>query len=285
MTAPTPHEFRVRDAVLSALREMAAADPDRVGVEDYKRYRREHAPTLPSVTTIYRVFGSWTTILALSAIVTPTNPQRRRSSEPELLGALRRVAGALGVSVLSSHAYDGYRTSHPEMNLPSSSVIRKWLNSWEEAVERAGLESPRSSGVRRVPVTEVLEHLRRAIADAGPDLSTSDYEEWCKEREADGEEPPRMIHILQSYPTFEVALRAADVERSDDLHPHALWTADEARRIARNVEALTRRRINRSDYEMIRTRARRPMPTWATLERLLDPEPFAPPLRTAHAVR
>lgn len=267
----TKREMRIRDAVVNAVREMAAIDHERVTIKDYRSYRERHAPSLPAVTTIYRVLGSWETVLAVSSIVAVANPQRRRSSERELIGALQRVAASLGIDVLSSHAYDGYRTSHPELALPSSSVIRKWLHSWEEAVERAGLESPRRSGVRRIPMEEIIASMRVALQDVGPTLDAQSYEDWCQERIADGDDPPRLVHVLQNYPTFEVALRAADVERSDDLHPHALWTTDEARRIRRNVEIITRRRLTRDDYELLRSRATRPMPTWATLERLLHP--------------
>lgn len=262
-------EARIRDAVIGAVRTLRGPDGRRVSVADYRRHR-EHHRALPAITTVYRIFGSWDEVIAAAA--KPVGGlTRRRSSEPELVGALGLVAKALGVQVLSSHAYDGYRACHPELDLPSSSVIRKWMHSWEEAVERAGLQSPRRSGVRRVPMPEIIEAIRAAIEDVGPTLDTQSYEDWCLERVADGDDPPRLVHILQSYPSFEVAVRAADVERSDDLHPHALWTADEARRIRTNVETITGRRLAREDYEALRARARRPMPTWDTLQRLLHP--------------
>ncbi|WP_217924735.1 hypothetical protein [Miltoncostaea oceani] len=193
----------------------------------------------------------------------------RRTSEASLLEALRTVASALSTEVLSSHAYDEYR-ARCGLSLPSSSVIRKWLDSWEQAVIKAGLQAPRRSGVRRPSAALVIESVRAAIRAHGSAITPAQYEDWCLECTANGEDPPRLSSVLQVFPSFEIAVRSADIERSDDLHPHSLWTADEARRISRLSEMIVGAPLTEESYELLRARATRPMPTWRTMRQLLD---------------
>jgi hypothetical protein len=66
-------------------------------------------------------------------------------------------------------------------------------------------------------------------------------------------------------------LKNADVEQSDELHPKALWTAEEARRIEQQVErVLGGRPPTEGEYTALRKRANKPMPDWQVLRDLLS---------------
>ena len=64
-------------------------------------------------------------------------------------------------------------------------------------------------------------------------------------------------------------MRNADVEQSDELHPHALWTAEEARRVMQQVERLLTRTPTEEEYTALQTRAKKPMPDWQVMQYLL----------------
>lgn len=259
-------------ALLACVKELCDTAGRPVSVQEYSKHRKASDPNLAAVTTVYRLFpGGWSEVLDHAGVCENDAEKRKRTSTTDMVAALVYVAQTLSVDVLSSHAYDEFR-ARSQKKLPSSSVIRKWLHSWEEAVQAAGLEAPRRSGTRRVSPTAVIETLRLAVRDLGEAMTPVDYEEWCLERSADGEDPPRLAQVLQAFPSFELAVRSADVERSDDLHPHALWTSDEARRIARNCVAFLRRPLDEAGYEEIRSKASKPMPSWKTLSQLLEDE-------------
>ncbi len=256
----------MRNKVLSVVRKLAKENTTNLSVQQYMEWRKEKDPTLPALTTVYRMFNSWGDLLAEAGISQP-DEERKRTSDQELVAALQAVAVALGVKVLSSHMYDEQRR-RMEQKLPSSSVIRKWLGPWEIAVQRADLEAPKRATPRKVTTAEVLHSLRVATRRSREALTPQIYAKLMSDADEE-EEWPDLMQIMSLFPSWETALRAADIEIADDLHPHALWTVEEARRTLNLVAQLLNGPVDGGLYEDIRKRAKRPMPTWETICELL----------------
>jgi IS30 family transposase len=70
----------------------------------------------------------------------PNPADGSRVSPEQMIASLKYAALQLETDILSSYMYDNYRNSHPELCLPSASVIRKWLLTWNNALESAGLK-------------------------------------------------------------------------------------------------------------------------------------------------
>lgn len=259
---------RVKE-ITKHLKILARRHNRRIVVQDYLEYRAKHAPDLPALTTIYRLFGSWPGALRAAGVDDSEKGELSRTSDEALVAALQEAAKGLGVTVLSSHAYDEYRKSEAP-HLPSSSVIRKWLGYWAQAVKAAGLETTERSVPRRPTMIEVIDAVRQAKEKTEGMLtprSYTDYRQSLKKQER--EEFPDISHILSQFPNWESALRAADVEQSDVLHPHGLWTAEEARRITKSSERILGRPLDKKGYEEICKKSKKPMPSWKVLQDLL----------------
>jgi hypothetical protein len=242
----------------------------RLVVQDYLEYRARHAPELPALTTVYRLFSSWPEALAAAGVDRERQTELSRTSDEALIAALKKAAEGLGVTVLSSHAYDDYRRSN-DPELPSSSVIRKWLGRWAQAVKQAGLETTERQAPHRPTMAEVIEAIRKAKDEVGGRLTPRAYSEYhAALPAAERDTFPDISQILHQFPNWEAALRAADVEQSDTLHAHGLWSADEARRISQQVERVLGRPLDEAGYSEIRRRSRRPMPSWQVLNDLLS---------------
>ena len=81
--------------------------------------------------------------LQLSLLAIRLEKQRatvRPRDDAALFAALRRAQAVHG-GYLPAHVYDQLRISRPDLELPGSGTIRKWLGSWQEALRRAGLET------------------------------------------------------------------------------------------------------------------------------------------------
>ena len=157
--AKRPNDPRISET-LKHIRLLARRHSRRPTVQDYLTYRAKHAPQLPSTSTLYRLFGGWPEALAEAGISKSGPQELSRTPDDALIAALKEAAEALGVTELSSHAYDDYRRrvlKKEKRKLPSSSVIRKWLGHWASAVKKAGLESPERAAPRRATVDEVIE--------------------------------------------------------------------------------------------------------------------------------
>lgn len=263
-----PRDPRIPD-IIKHLRILARRHDRRLVVADYQTYRAKHAPELPATTTLYRLMGSWEGALAAAGVERGGQTDLSRTSDEALIAALRAAAEALDVQVLSSHAYDEYRKSQAQ-HLPSSSVIRKWLGHWGEAVKRAGLETTERSSPRKLSMAEIIDALRQAKQHVGGMLTPRSYSDFYNSlSEDEAKRWPDVTHILSLFPTWETALRNADVEQSDELHPHALWSAEEARRIMQQVERILGHTPKKSEYEQLREKARKPMPAWEVMRDLL----------------
>lgn len=239
----------------------------RLVVNDYLDYRRDEAPELPALTTVYRLFGSWPDALSAAGVEQETAAEVFRTPDDKLIAALNQAARELGVDVLSTHAYDAYRISRAR-HLPSSSVIRKWLGRWEQAVVKAGLTPPARSGPRKPTFSEITDALRRAKERTPGVLSAARYAEVMQAYPM--EAWPEVEQILAAFPTWETALRAADVEQADVLHPDSIWTTEEARRIMTLVERVLRTdTVTCEQYEEVRAQSQRPMPSWEVIVDLL----------------
>lgn len=261
-----PDDPRV-PAIIAAVKRLSGPKKRHVSVQDYNSYAREH-PDLPAMNTVYRIFGKWPNVLEAAGI--EETESRSRAPKEALIADLRFAAEQLGVEVLSTHAYDEFRR-HTRRQLYSSSVIRKWFTTWEHAVQAAGLGAPKRSMIRRVPAALVLSALQQAVRDLGDDITPQAYDAWATSQAQAGSdrEIPRLAQVMMTFPTWEQALRSAEVERSDDLHPHALWTAEEAQRIRESAERVIGGELTEELYERLRAQSRRPLPSWTTLQELL----------------
>lgn len=241
-------------------------------VADFQEYRDKQAPTLVSLTTIYRLFGKWHRLLA-AADLGHSDRHTSRTPDDRLVAALKQAADELSVDVLSSHMYDTYRAEKaPE--LPSSSVIRKWLGPWADAVEKAGLQTSNRTLPRRPSKKDVLVAICNAKREVDGMLDMKAYSQWYSALSEERQETtPDVLSILHHYPTWDAALREADVEQSDALHPTALWAADEARKIytdmQRVAESLYHGALDEEIYNELCHQSRKPLPTWDVLVYLL----------------
>lgn len=252
------------------LRVLARRHDRRLTVQDYLEYRARYSPQLPALTTVYRLLGSWPEALIAAGVDESDKNDLSRTSDESLVAALREAAESLDVQVLSSHAYDEYRKANAT-HLPSSSVIRKWLGRWAEAVKLAGLETSERSAPRKPTLAEIIDALRCAKLEVDGMLTPRTYAEFYTSlAEEDRKNWPDVTHILSEFTNWETALRNADVEQSDELHPKALWTAEEARRIMQQVERLLGRAPEKEEYITLQSKARKPMPDWSVMQDLLS---------------
>jgi len=239
-------------------------------VQDYLEYRAKSAPSLPALTTLYRLFGSWPDALEAAEVGSNQGRELSRTPDDELVAALKSAAKSLDVSVLSSHAYDDWRNQQPDPKPPSSSVIRKWLGPWANAVSVAGLETTDRLTPRKPTMIEIIEALRQAKSEVTGMLTQQAYSKYVAGLAPDDQEHyPEVIHILSTFPNWDAALRAADVEQADTLHPSGLWTAEEARRIAQSAERILGGSLTEQGYNRIIDQSRKPMPSWEVLNELL----------------
>lgn len=263
----------------------------KVSVSDYLAYRRSCTTVnLPSGTTLYRLFGSFPDLLDAAGINAGEKATTNRMREEDMIADLQYVAKKLDLEMLSTHAYDRFRKPNPapdapvsarpvldkagkkkgESPLSSSSVIRKHLGRWGIAVSKAGLKSSERTTAPKPTEVESIDALRQAKARSEGRLTPTAYNEF-RDSLPDDERTrfPTAMEILDHFPTWVAALKVADVEQSDAIHPHALYTAEEVRRIVRQCEQVLRKTMDQPDYqleqegyEMIQARAQRPMPAW-----------------------
>lgn len=264
----------------------------RPSVQDYNDYRKKvnkerakrgEAP-LPSMSAVYRMFGKWPQALAAAGIDESERVGAARASDEELIHDLKYVANATGGTALSTHMYDNFRRTHPPIvcgitgkkrKLFSSSVIRKWLGDWPEAVAKAGLTTSGRVVQRRLSQSDIRRALQMAKRDCGDMLTQRTYSIWYSNlSEEERQSIPDTQQILNPhYPSWEAALADADVDQTDLVHPSG-WTSEEARRISKQVRQLTvkvykEERWDEKTYEFFRARSRRPWPEWSVITWLL----------------
>ena len=272
-----PNDPRVAE-IIKHLKILAKRHSRRLVVQDYLEYRAKSAKHLPALTTLYRLFGSWGEALAAAGVDQTEKTELSRTSDEILDDALRHVAEQLNTKVLSSHAYDEYRAANAA-HLPSSSVIRKWRGRWADAVRNAGLETTERAAPRKPAMAEIIDALRRAKSEIDGMLTPHTYTSLVAGYPEDSRDQwPSTQHILSQFPNWEAALRAADVDQSDAVHPKALWTAEEARRIYQQCTLVLQAaelKLTERTYQALRDRAKRPMPTWTVMTELLSDEPAA----------
>lgn len=276
MAAVTKEHDKRSKYVIKHLRKLAARKPGQLSVQAYLDYRLAHAPDLPTTTTIYRMFGSWPGALAAAGIEQGSKSTVARTDDTKLISALKECAADLNQKVISSHAYDDWRKRNidkwkkaGEETRPSSSVIRKWLGPWATAVEKAGLETSKRAVPRRRSYEEIIEALRRAKEMVEGKLTQQEYSIFYNGLDDDQRERwPDAQQILQMFPTWDAALRQADVDQADGFHPEALWDAEEARHIHDQV-IIFKGRFDRETYEEVLRESRKELPTWDVIVTLL----------------
>jgi hypothetical protein len=253
--------------------------------EDWKAYRqklvKEKGIELASVATIYRWFKDephpWLAFLE-ACHLNEQNPERtNKCGERELLRHLQTAAQVnqdqTGNKVLSTHSYDRVRAANPDLRLRSSSAIRKHLGPWPVACARAGVQSPDQRGPRRFTPAECIATVQRAKADAIGELTMQGYATFVSGLAELGEVLPELAQLIDEFGSWEAALRFADVEQSNVIHPETLWEASEAREIAAQARIVLPRHYGREfdkeGYEFLCTQIGRPLPDWETLTWLL----------------
>lgn len=266
-----PRVIEVRKHLLKLSKKLTRP----IAENDYLDYRSKHANHLPSIATVSSLFGSWDEALIAAGLdPNKSSEDLDRLTDEELIQAIHDASEGLGC-VPSTHAYDRWRGEYiasgerwrSRENPPSSSVIRKWLGFWDDALERAGLESKRRPARRRASTAEIIAALDRAKKQVDGMLSINAYEDLAATRAGEG--LPSVEDILVCFSDWDMALRTADVEQSDSLHPQGLWTAEECRRIAKQAEVVLGEPLTRQNYRIIVKKSNTPKPSWPVLQELL----------------
>jgi hypothetical protein len=259
---------RVKETI-KHIRLLSRRHSQGIGINDYLEYRSKNAPNLPSLNTIYRLFGSWPELLIQAGVSDEGDRELSRTSDEELIKALQTASKKLKVTVLSSHLYDEYRREK-DPSLPSSSVIRKWLGPWAEAVRRAGLETTERSSPKKASRIEIIEAIRKAKAQIPGLLTAAKYSDFLRALPPEEKEDyPDLAQVLSNLPTWDAVLKAADVEQSDALHPDGLWTAEEARRIYHQAETVAGSPLTETKYKKMIKSSSKQLPSWQVLTDLL----------------
>lgn len=269
---------RIQDT-LRHINQLARRHSQKLITNDYLTYRAEHAPELPALNTLYRIFSSWDDVLRAAGVDHLDADSLSRTSDDDMIKALQDAAKGLGVSVLSTQKYDAYRaelkTKKGKKVPPSSSVIRKWFKNWANAVAAAGLESPNRAVARKATPNEIIGALREAKSRIPGMMTTAAYNDFRADLpEEEVDQFPDLTQIFNHFAHWDAALAAADVEQSDLVHPTALWTEEEARRLARSYETVSRqvygRDLDERAYNELRKKSTKMTPTWEVLQDLLS---------------
>jgi hypothetical protein len=295
-----------REQLLAFIRGVAERCGRVPTVSDYNDGRRELAAAggdgwvPPSMSAVYRMFGKWPQALAATGIVQPDTTASTRASDEELIHDLRHVAAALGSEQISTQLYDRYRRTHPEpivcaitgktRQLFSSSVIRKWLGDWPEAVGRAGLATTGRITEKRVDQEQrLLTWIRRAHEDGytidGPGWSRF----WHDLDQQEQQEAPTAAEIERQFGSWAEARHQAQVDpgsRPDEmLDPVGKWLRSDVevllRRLLETVygvantyerpeaRAVLERGLSQDQYErLFVAKTDRPMPPWSAVAKV-----------------
>ncbi len=209
---------------------------------------------------------------------------QHRVSEETCIAALRTVASALRCARLSSPAYDAYRREHARY-LPSSSVIRKRLGTWNEAMTEAGLEAPRrctavADHTRKTVQPVMLRWIRAAWWATDGELHNWRYDAWRDQLMERGHRVPyRSDDLARAFGSWSAALAVAGIRQLDEFHAQAenrpgdvslMWTVGECRRLVRNHKARLGRWPTVTDWPD----NPHALPNWDQLTELLPPGPW-----------
>src|SRR5581483_66205 len=237
-----------RELVCEQLRLLDRELGRRPNVADYNQHRirenkkrgRTGGQQIPSMSAVYRMFDKWPLALAAAGIVEPV-AQAVRASDAELLHDLRYVAAALGTDELSTSRYDAYRKTHTSIvcgitgrqrRLYSSSVIRKWLHDWPDAVARAGLRTTGKQQRRPPRDAEVLDWVRRAHL-AGFSIDPGGWLAFLEALEPEERKhAPEPNTVIDRFLTWDNARRAIGDDSDTIVYPH--WFRSEIEYLIRS---------------------------------------------------
>jgi hypothetical protein len=252
-------------ALLAQLRASEQVTVKMTAPQYHEFLRTPEGKDFPSLSKLYRFFGSWDELIALLKM--PAARSGSKFTDEQLKEAVQYVAEQLGTNVLSAPAYESY-ISRKAPHLPSASAIRKRLGGWKWSVAMivCGLKAPDRSSTKPPDPARIVRALQLASRGRSPmePLKPLEYNNFCIEHEED--ELPELMQILEAYGTWEHALHMAHIELEDDMHPSG-WTIHEARSALQSVQRFTGRPVTRASYNRTRARAKRMMPVW---EDLLD---------------
>ena len=141
---------------------------------DYRRYRKERDPNLPSDKTIDRHYGGWRKMLMAlgeqsQKSVKPLKPELTAQKKENSLKHVKQLLDQLDPPI-SSRKYQRKRLEqeHPT-DYPSYDQLRQWFGGWPQVLEALG-ESPnpyqRKTTVELFSREEVEQQIRRYFEQA-----------------------------------------------------------------------------------------------------------------------
>lgn len=267
--------------------ELHLARAHKMSARAWQQHIASSEHPLPSLDRIYRFFESWDEVRRYVGMPMRSKGQTWFTDE-QLVEAALYVADQLGTNVLSESQYRTYQ-ERKAPHLPSASVVRKRLGEWRwsQAMLAVGLRAPEHTKKQAPDHGWIIRSLQMAAAECDPmeTLNQITYNEYVNDHPGDGH--PEVMSIMDAYETWEAALNAANIELDDDLHKSG-WTMQETWWALQMVQKFTQQAVTRDSYERTRARAKRFMPSWATVLDVLGleemPDGSVRPLATSRLV-
>lgn len=153
---------------IKALQEVEENIDGDLTAANYRKYRNEETPILPSASSIEHTFdGSWNAAKEAAGI---TLIRRSSYTESECREALRRVADTLEESPTKEEYNNHRRESEPSPD----AIIPHWDGSWVKALEAVGLDGSTRSGARYTD-DECIAALQEASEELGDEFTFTQY--------------------------------------------------------------------------------------------------------------
>lgn len=116
----------------------------------------------------------------IKALLAPYEEKSKRWSDEDILACLREAAATVGADTISIKKYNGLV---PLMDIPSSATVTLRFNSWNDALEAAGLKAANSSRVqpfykREDAVASVKAYLAEKWESGSLSMGSQKYDEW-----------------------------------------------------------------------------------------------------------
>lgn len=170
------------EVCISAIQLVAKAlDNDNISAYEYRAYRDSHPELdLPSFATLRRTCGSWTTAMESAGL----NPYKgtpileQKYTLEDCISAVQTVIDNTEDYNLTVRDYDAYVGKHPELNLPSRSVVIDRCKSWNNAKKLIELPESKFEFRRKksqYDTDSCIDALRLASVEITGNLTIKDY--------------------------------------------------------------------------------------------------------------
>lgn len=176
-----PHLDAVRSQIRSAL--TAAAEyhgTRRMEIADYDQWRTAHRPDAPPMSTIKRVFGSWTKAMSEAGLSTGVLSFHRELDEKTIRYVLVEAATWWQTTTLSQAQYQEWR-AQVNADAPLARRIAQH-DGWVKAIENAGLRAATGGNTQRWNDEQLVNAVRDAYLDLNEPLSAAGYERWRRDQ-------------------------------------------------------------------------------------------------------